>query len=105
MLAMIILNSLTSPEKYLKYLQQTWKSLVREANVNHQQVMIAYAKQWQKICSNQATMEDIDALVTCLNDQYELVGKIMQAMEQEQFEQWLKKTTENIVSYLERIRR
>ena len=96
-LAMIILTGLTSHEKYRNYLQQTWKSLTREVNVNHQQVMIAYAKQWEKIWTNQATMEDIDALVACLNDQYELVGKIMQTMEQEQFEQWLQKTIENIV--------
>ncbi|CAF3992276.1 unnamed protein product, partial [Rotaria sp. Silwood1] len=31
-LAMIILNSLLSFDKYLKFLQQTWKSIIREIN-------------------------------------------------------------------------
>lgn len=96
-LAMIILNSLTSFEKYIQYLQQTWKSLIREVNINHQQVMIAYAKQWENIWLNQATIDDIDAIVISLNDQYEFIEKIIQGMEEEQFQQWLQKIIENIV--------
>ena len=101
-LAMIILNSLSSLEKYSKYLQQTWKSLMREINAN-KQVMIAYAKQWEKIWTNQATMEDIDAIVICLNDEYQVVGKIIQAMEQNQFERWLEKIIDDIVCYFEKM--
>lgn len=101
-LAMIILNSLTSLEKYLKFLQQTWKSFMREINAN-KQVMIAYAKQWDKIWTNQATMEDIDAIIICLNDEYQVVGKVIQAMEQNQFEQWLDKIMENIVCDFEKM--
>lgn len=98
-LAMIILNSLTSFEKYLKYLHQTWKSLMRETNAN-KQVMIAYANQWEKIWTNQATMEDIEAMIICLNDEYQFVGKIIQTMEQNQFEQWLNKIGDDIVRIL-----
>lgn len=73
---------------------------MRETN-GTKQVVMAYAKQWEKVWKSEATTEDIDALVKCLNDEYELVGKIMQMMEQSQFQQWLEKTTEKIVRYSE----
>ncbi len=99
-LAMIILNSLTSYEKYSKYLEQTWKSLMRETE-GTKQVMIAYAKEWEKIWKRNSTIEDIDAIVKCLNDEYELITKIIQLIDQNQFQQWMEKTIEDIVCYLE----
>jgi hypothetical protein len=96
-LAMIILNSLPSFDKYLKFLQQTWKSLIREIH-GTKQVVIAYAKQWKNVLKMNATMEDIDALVKCLHDQYELISNIMQSIEQNQFQQWIEKTIQYIVS-------
>ncbi|CAF3953495.1 unnamed protein product [Rotaria sordida] len=102
-LAMIILNSLTSFDKYLKFLQQTWKSLVRDINeTNHlKQVVIAYAKQWEYILKLNSTIDDIDALVKCLNDQYELISKVIQSIEQNQFQQWIENIIQNIKIPLE----
>jgi hypothetical protein len=99
-LAMIILNSLTSYEKYSKYLEQTWKSLMKEPE-GTKRVFIAYAKEWEKIWKSSPTIEDIDAMVQCLNDEYELIGKMVQLIEQSQFQQWVEKTIEDIVSYFQ----
>jgi hypothetical protein len=99
-IAMIILNSLSSFDKYLKYLQQTWQSLVRDMNGtnNLKQVVNAYAQQWGKIFKINSTIDDIDALVKCLNDQYELVSKVIESIDQNQFQQWIERTIQNIVS-------
>lgn len=99
-LATIILNSLTSYDKYLKFLQQTWQSLARDMNGtnNLRQVAIAYAKHWENVWQTNATMDDVDALVKCLHDQYALVSKVIERMEFDQFQQWIEKTVRNIVS-------
>jgi hypothetical protein len=101
-LAMIILNSLSSFDKYLSFLQQTWKSIVREMNgTNHlKPVVIAYAKQWEHVMNTHSTIDDIDALVKCLNDQYELISKFIQSIDQNQFQQWIEKTIQHIVCQL-----
>lgn len=99
LIAMIILNSLTSFDKYLKYLQQTWISLRSEIN-QAKQVAIAYAKQWDKVLKRNFTLDDIDALVKCLYDQYELIEKILHGIEQNQFQQWIDNLIQYIVCYL-----
>ncbi|UJR14390.1 hypothetical protein I4U23_001387 [Adineta vaga] len=97
-LAMIILNSLTSYEKYLKFLQQTWQSLVRDMNDTNEfkQVVIVYAKHWNYILKDHSTIDDINALVKCLNDQYELISKVIESMELNQFQQWIENTIQHI---------
>ncbi|CAF1121281.1 unnamed protein product [Adineta ricciae] len=97
-LAIIILNGLTSYEKYLKFLQQTWKSLIRDMNESNQfkQVVIAYVKQWEHVLKSQSTIEDIDALVKCLNDRHELISKVIQSMELTQFQQWIENSIQHI---------
>jgi hypothetical protein len=99
-LAMIILHSLTSYEKYSIFLEQTWKSLMRETD-GTKRVFIAYAKEWEKIWKRNSTIEDIDAIVKCLNDEYGLITKIIQLIDQNQFQQWIEKIIEDIVCYLE----
>jgi hypothetical protein len=98
-IAMIILNSVSSFDRYLKYLQQTWKSIVRDINGTNQlkQVVGAYAKQWEHVLKTTATIDDIDGLVRCLNDQYELISKILESMDQNQFQQWIERTVQYIV--------
>jgi hypothetical protein len=98
-IAMIILNSVSSFDKYLKYLQQIWKSIVRDINGTNQlkQVVGAYAKQWEHVLKTTATIDDIDGLVRCLNDQYELISKILESMDQNQFQQWIERTVQYIV--------
>jgi hypothetical protein len=98
-IAMIILNSLTSFDKYLKYLQQIWKSVIREKN-GIKQVVIAYAKQWEYVLKMNANIDDIHALVKCLDDQYELISKILQSIDQNQFQQWIENIIQYIVCYL-----
>ena len=99
-LAMIILNSLSSYDKYLKFLLQTWKSVVREINDtdNLKPVVITYAKQWDRILKMNSTMNDINTLVRYLNDQYDLVSNILQSVDQKQFQQWIENLIQNIVS-------
>jgi hypothetical protein len=97
-LAMIILNSLTSFDKYRNFLQLTWKSIIREIN-GTKQVVIAYAKQWENILKINSTIDDINALVKCLNDEYELISKILQTIDQNQFQQWIDNTIQYIVCY------
>ncbi|CAF3429578.1 unnamed protein product, partial [Rotaria sp. Silwood2] len=102
-LAMIILNCLSSYDKYLKFLQQTWKSIVREINENNhlKQVVIAYAKQWKYVLKFNSTLDDINALVKCLNDQYELISNVIQSIDQNQFQQWIENIIQNIKIPLE----
>ncbi|CAF3827857.1 unnamed protein product, partial [Adineta steineri] len=97
-LAMIILNSLTSYEKYLKFLQQTWQSIVRDINGtnNLKSVVIAYAKHWKNVFKTTSTIDDIDVLVKCLNDEYELISKVIHDIDLNQFQQWIEKTVQNI---------
>jgi hypothetical protein len=64
-------------------------------------VFIAYAKEWEKIWKRNSTIEDIDAIVKCLNDEYGLITKIIQLIDQNQFQQWIEKIIEDIVCYLE----
>ncbi|CAF4653625.1 unnamed protein product, partial [Rotaria sp. Silwood2] len=102
-LAMIILNCLSSYDKYLKFLQQTWKSIVREINENNhlKQVVIVYAKQWKYVLKFNSTLDDINALVKCLNDQYELISNVIQSIDQNQFQQWIENIIQNIKIPLE----
>lgn len=102
-LAMIILNSLTSFEKYETFLQQTWKSLIRETS-DIKQVVIAYAKQWKNSLHNHSTSEDITTLVKYLNDQYDLLSNILQSIDQNQFQQWINERIQYIVRYYSNIK-
>ncbi|CAF5178755.1 unnamed protein product [Rotaria magnacalcarata] len=103
MIAMIILNSVSSYNKYLIYLQQTWKSIAREIheNDNLKQVVISYAKHWGDVFQSNSTINDINSLVKCLNDQYELISKVIQAIDQNQFQQWIENSIQNIKIPLE----
>jgi hypothetical protein len=65
---------------------------------NLKQVVSAYAQQWGKVFKINSTIDDIDALVKCLNDQYELVSKVIESIDQNQFQQWIERTIQNIVS-------
>ncbi|CAM4945783.1 unnamed protein product [Rotaria socialis] len=102
-IAMIILNSVSSYNKYLIYLQQTWKSIAREIheNDNLKQVVISYAKHWVDVFQSNSTIDDINSLVKCLNDQYELISKVIQAIDQNQFQQWIENSIQNIKIPLE----
>lgn len=99
-IAMIILNGLSTYDKYLTYLQQTWQSIVREINENNdlKQVVIAYVKQWENVLKPTSTINDVAALVKCLNDQYQLISKIVQTIGQDQFQQWIENSIQNIVN-------
>jgi hypothetical protein len=101
LLAMIILNSLTSYETYRSFLQQTWTSIVRDTEqANHlQPVVQAYARQWTNAMTIEITIDDMNTLVKYLGKQYELLSTIMASMNQEFFEQWISKTLECIVRY------
>ena len=100
-LAMIILNSLSVGDKYLPFLQQTWTSILRDLNqVTHlKPIVVAYGKHWTEVMQNKTTIEDINALVRCLDDQYEIVSKIIEGMGQSQCEEWMEKTIQPIVRF------
>ncbi|CAF5229912.1 unnamed protein product, partial [Rotaria magnacalcarata] len=85
------------------YLQQTWKSIAREIheNDNLKQVVISYAKHWGDVFQSNSTIDDINSLVKCLNDQYELISKVIEAIDQNQFQQWIENSIQNIKIPLE----
>ncbi|CAF4400443.1 unnamed protein product, partial [Adineta steineri] len=82
----------------LKFLQQTWQSIVRDINGtnNLKSVVIAYAKHWKNVFKTNSTIDDIDVLVKCLNDEYELISKVLHDIDLNQFQQWIEKTIQNI---------
>ena len=98
LLAMIILNSSSSLEKYSSFLQQTWKSIARDVQgvPPLKPVVIAYAKQWKTVMQSSATIDDIDALVKCLDDQHGLISQIVGSMNDGQFQQWMQQTLQHI---------
>ncbi|CAF4854262.1 unnamed protein product, partial [Rotaria socialis] len=62
---------------------------------------ISYAKHWVDVFQSNSTIDDINSLVKCLNDQYELISKVIQAIDQNQFQQWIENSIQNIKIPLE----
>lgn len=97
-LAMIILNSLINFDKYILFLHQIWKLLIKETN-DIKQVVIVYAKQWKNIFQNNLTNDDINTFVKYLYDQYDLLSNILQIIDQNQFQQWINERIQSIVCF------
>ena len=92
LLAMVILNSFQTFDKYSKFFKQIWKLLSKET-INVKQVIIAYAKQWNESYS----IEDLNVLVNWLDGEYELLNKIFVDIDDQLFKQWIEQIDEEFL--------
>lgn len=100
LLAMIILRSLNNFQRYSEFLQSTWSLILREINdePHFKQIVTAYADRWNELMKNRTSLDDLNGLVRCLDQNYESFSKILQSVDIELFQQWFERILEVIVN-------
>lgn len=103
LLAMIILNCLKKPTKYLSFLHQTWKSLIAESNQGEhlKPVVIAFANHWQKVIGEFDPLENLQIFLKFLDDRFDLISNVIESIDDEKFRFWLDRRVESCRTELE----